>query len=131
MTSDLPAGIAILDPPACWQLLGQEIRISCRSVAGLVPALALAGRAGLEDLADRHLSVSGGAGANRLPPSRRGAVQVCGGHVRALTERRAGVISNQVASTARRTTGCFGSYALRCSLNQSTASRLVCAAASR
>ena len=24
MTSDLPAGIAILDPPACWQLLGQE-----------------------------------------------------------------------------------------------------------
>jgi len=32
------------------------------SFAGLVPAVALAGRAGLEELADRHLTVSGGAG---------------------------------------------------------------------
>jgi hypothetical protein len=33
------------------------------SAAGLVPALGLARRAGLEDLAERHLSVAGGAGA--------------------------------------------------------------------
>jgi hypothetical protein len=33
------------------------------SVAGLVPALGLAERAGLEGLADRHLTVPGGAGA--------------------------------------------------------------------
>ena len=33
------------------------------SFAGLVPAVALAHRAGLERLADRHLTVSGGAGA--------------------------------------------------------------------
>jgi hypothetical protein len=32
------------------------------SFAGLVPAVGLAGRAGLEQLADRHLTVSGGAG---------------------------------------------------------------------
>jgi Transposase DDE domain group 1 len=32
------------------------------SCAGLVPALALGGRAGLADLADRHLTVAGGAG---------------------------------------------------------------------
>jgi hypothetical protein len=32
------------------------------SFAGLVPAVALAGRAGLDQLADRHLTVSGGAG---------------------------------------------------------------------
>jgi Transposase DDE domain group 1 len=32
------------------------------SYAGLVPAVALAGRAGLQQLADRHLTVSGGAG---------------------------------------------------------------------
>jgi hypothetical protein len=32
------------------------------SAAGLVPALALAGRAGLTDLTDRHLTVAGGAG---------------------------------------------------------------------
>jgi len=32
------------------------------SCAGLVPALAMAGRAGLTDLADRHLTVAGGAG---------------------------------------------------------------------
>ncbi len=32
------------------------------SFAGLVPVVALAGRAGLEHLADQHLSVSGGAG---------------------------------------------------------------------
>lgn len=33
------------------------------SFAGLVPAAGLAGRAGLEELADRHLSVPGSAGA--------------------------------------------------------------------
>jgi len=32
------------------------------SHAGLVPAIGLAGRAGLVDLADRHLTVPGGAG---------------------------------------------------------------------
>jgi hypothetical protein len=65
------------------------IRMSCRSVAWLVPALAFGPARRLEDLADRHLSVPGGAGANRLPRSRRGVVQVYGGHLRALTKRRA------------------------------------------
>ncbi len=53
--------------------------LSLVSLAGLVPAVALAARAGLKELADRHLSVPGGpgvaAGQGQTDPSSEGHVR--------------------------------------------------------